>query len=142
MVNASIIAAKLADLANRIERAHRHCPATSNELATDVDALDLVSFNLMLAVQTCSDIAFHIISDEGWPTASSLSAGFDRLVEHGLTTAETAKQLKLAVGLRNVVAHGYAHIDVAIVHAAATTGIEDLRRFAADVARYIGGPSR
>jgi uncharacterized protein YutE (UPF0331/DUF86 family) len=33
--------------------------------------VDLVSFNLVLAVQSCSDIASHIIADEGWPAAQT-----------------------------------------------------------------------
>ncbi len=137
MVNASLIAAKLAELTERIDRARRHCPATVEELAADRDALDLVAFNLMLAVQTCGDLAFHLIADAGWPAASTLAAGFDRLVEHGFTSAETAEQLKRAVGLRNVVAHGYARINVAMVHAAATQGVVDLERFAADIASTL-----
>jgi uncharacterized protein YutE (UPF0331/DUF86 family) len=137
MVNENLLVAKLTELSDRIQRARAHCPPTVQELADDRDALDLVSFNLMLAVQTCADIAAHIVSDEGWPTAKSLAIGFERLVEHGVTSAATAEQLKRAVGLRNVVAHGYARINVAMVHEAATRGTDDLERYAADIGRFV-----
>jgi len=135
VVNQSLIATKLAELAERIDRASAHCPPTAAELAGDRDALDLVAFNLMLAAQTCADIAGHIISDEGWPAAKTLADAFERLAERGVTSPATAEQLKRAIGLRNVVAPGYARINVDMVHAAATHGVEDLRRFSADVAR-------
>ncbi len=137
MVNANLLSAKLVELTDRADRARRHCPASPAELAADRDALDLVAFNLMLAVQTCADIAAHIIADEGWSTAKTLADGFDRLAEHGVTSAAIAEQLKRAVGLRNVVAHGYARINVDMVYAAATAGVDDLRQFAGDVARLL-----
>jgi uncharacterized protein YutE (UPF0331/DUF86 family) len=137
MVNADLVTAKLAELVDRVARVRSHCPATAQELATDRDALDLVSFNLMLAVQVCADIAAHLVADHGWPVARNLAEGFDRLVQHGVVSPETGDRLKRAVGLRNVVAHGYARINVPMVHAAGTTGVGDLEAFAAEVARHV-----
>jgi uncharacterized protein YutE (UPF0331/DUF86 family) len=131
-----LLAAKLADLADRVARVHARCPATMEALQADRDALDLVSFNLMLAVQTCADIASHVIADEGWAAAATLAAGFQRLAEHGVLQRATAEALARAVGLRNVVAHGYGAIDVALVHAAGTRGVGDLERFAREVAAW------
>lgn len=85
----------------------------------------------MLAVQTCSDIAAHIIADEGWPAAQSLAAAFDRLRAEGVVSPATAAALARAVGLRNVVAHRYGGINPAMVHAAATAGVRDLEAWVA-----------
>lgn len=139
MVNRDVIAAKLSDLAHRVQRAKTHTPATSAELAADLDALDLVAFNLMLAVQICADIASHLIADGGWPNARTLAESFDRLREHGVLTRETAQALGRAAGLRNVVAHGYASVDVSLVHAAASAGLADLDAFAREVAEWLSG---
>lgn len=136
MVDRSLLAQKLAELADRAERVKSRCPATLEELTADRDALDLVSFNLMLAVQACSDIASHLIADEGWPAATTLAGAFTRMRDQGVLTRETATALGRAVGLRNVVAHGYAGINPAMVHAAATHGVRDLEAFAREVARW------
>ncbi len=135
MVDADLVAAKLSDLAERVARVRRH----AGDLATlshDTDALDLVSFNLMLAVQICADIASHLIADEGWPAAKSLAQSFERLAEHGAIDEPTAEALGRAVGLRNVVAHGYSKVDVAAVHTASTAGLADLQAFARQIAAY------
>ena len=142
MVNRDLLAAKLAELAYRVGRVREHSKATAAELGSDRDALDLVAFNLMLAVQTCADVASHVIADEKWPIAATLGEAFDRLQERGVLTQETAGALGRAVGLRNVVAHGYGGIDVARVHGAATRGIIDLEAFARQVAGWATGGAR
>lgn len=136
MVNRNLLAAKLAELADRVARVRKHCPPTAEALRTDRDALDLVSFNLMLAVQTCADIASHLIADEGWPAAASLGEAFERLHERGVLEEGTATALGRAAGLRNIVAHGYGGVDATIVHSAATRGVGDLEAFSREVAAW------
>jgi uncharacterized protein YutE (UPF0331/DUF86 family) len=66
MVNRNLLAAKLTELASRLEQVRRHRKATLEELESDRDATELVAFNLMLAIQVCADVANHLIADEGW----------------------------------------------------------------------------
>jgi len=110
---------------------------TSTELADSADALDIVAFNLMLAVQTCADLASHIVADEEWPAARTLGEGFAQLAAQGVLSRSTADALARAAGPRNVVAHGYAGVDVALVHAAATRGLDDLDGFAREVTVWV-----
>lgn len=137
MVRADLVAAKLAEVADRMERVRARCPVDAAALAGDRDALDLVSFNLMLAVQAAADITSHIIVDEGWPSASSVAGGFTRLRDHGVLSAETAAAMSRAAGFRNVVAHGYGDVDPEAVFAAATGGLVDLAAFCGEVATWL-----
>lgn len=137
MVSATIVAAKLAELADRATRVRAHRRATAAALEADRDALDLVAFNLMLCVQICADVAAHIVSDEGWAPAKSLAESFVRLHEHGVIDQATAKALARAVGLPNVVAHGYAGADAAMLHTASHDGLDDLDAFARQVAAWV-----
>jgi uncharacterized protein YutE (UPF0331/DUF86 family) len=136
LVDPNLVSAKLVELTDRVARARSHAKSSATELAADRDALDLVSFNLMLAVQSCVDIASHVIADEGWPPAGTLADAFARLAEHGIISARTKLALTRAVGLRNVVAHGYAGIDPVSVHAAVTLGVADLDAFAVEIASW------
>ena len=136
MVNRNLLATKLADLADRVSRVRAHAPAVAAELGADRDALDLISFNLMLCIQICADIASHLIADEGWPTASTLAEGFTRLIERGVISESTGEALRNAVGFRNVVAHGYSRIDLSAAHRAATAGLADLEAFAREIAGW------
>lgn len=138
MVRADLVTARLAEVADRVERVRAHCPADASALARDRDALDLVSFNLMLAVQAASDIASHLIADEGWPPAATLAAAFLRLRDHGVLSPETAGAMGRAAGFRNVVAHGYGDVDPQAVFVAATVGLADLDAFAIEIATWLG----
>jgi uncharacterized protein YutE (UPF0331/DUF86 family) len=127
VVDRGLAAAKLGELAERVERIRARCPATADELRADRDALD----------QSRADIAAHLIADEGWPSAPNLGASFARLRDEGVISAATAAALGRAVGLRNVVAHGYAGIDPEMVHAAARAGLSELDTLAREVAQWI-----
>lgn len=137
MVDRELVQAKLAELEQRIARVREHCPSTPDQLAADRDALDLVSFNLMLAIQSCADMSSHIIADEAWPSARSLSDGFERLRDRGVLTAATTTGMKSAVVVRNLVAHGYSGADPTKIHAAATVGLAILEAFAGEVSRWL-----
>lgn len=132
----------LAALAHRAARAARLARPTTEELAADEDALDLVAFNLMLAVQAACDVAAHLIADQRFRPASSLAEGFHRLAEEGVITVHTAQQLARAVGLRNVVADAYHRLDPSAVQRASTEGIADLEAFAREVATWLSARGR
>lgn len=136
MVNRDLVAAKLAELADSVGRVQANRRDSADSLRADRDALELVAFNLLLAVQTCVDLASHLITDEGWPAARSLAEGFTRVEERGVIDAATAGSLRRAVGLRNVVAPGYAGADVELLHAAAASGCAELEAFAQQVAAW------
>jgi uncharacterized protein YutE (UPF0331/DUF86 family) len=136
MVDRDLVASKLAELADHLARVRARRTATADELRRDRDARDLVAFNLMLAVQACADIASHVIADEGWPAAASLGGGFERLRERGVISPPVCEALTRAVGLRNVVAHGYAGARPELIHAGATTGLADLEAFSREIATW------
>lgn len=137
MVDMDVVSSKLRELADRIARIRQICPADAATLAADRDALELVSFNLMLAVQACLDIASHVIADQQWEPAASLADSFRRLADHGVLSETTAAALGKAAGLRNVVAHGYSEVEPALIHEAARDGLGDLERFAREVSAWL-----
>jgi len=117
MVDRDLVTGKLAELDERVARVRGCCPAAAEDLARDQDAFDLVSFNLMLAIQSCADIASHLIADERWTAAKSLAEGFERLRDRGVLSAATAAGMKSAVVVRNIVLHRQRVLDLeALVH--------------------------
>ena len=135
MVDLNIVTERLKELSLRIAKVRALCPAEPERLVDDV--LDLVSFNLFLAVQTCVDLATHLISDEGWAPAATAREAFERLTEHRVISQETLRALRQAIGLRNIVAHGYSGVEPILVHGAARTGLPDLERFAAELSAWV-----
>lgn len=90
----------------------------------------------MLAVQTACDVAAHVIADEGLRPASSLAEGLERLAEQQVISRSTAAQLaaRSPCGTSWRMHH---RLDVAAVHAAATSGLSDLEAFAREVSTWL-----
>jgi uncharacterized protein YutE (UPF0331/DUF86 family) len=139
MVDANLVAQKLKQLALRIAKVEAQCPPGAAELAEDSDLLDLVSFNLLLAVQACIDLATHLIADEAWEPAATAREALERLQARGVISRQSLEALRNAIGLRNIVAHGYSGVQPGFIHAAATGGLADLNRFASEVSAWVEG---
>src|SRR5262249_10747171 len=103
MVDRDLLYGKLAELDERLARVRRCCPGSADDLARDQDAFDLVSFNLMLAIQSCADIASHIIADQRWTGATTRAETFERLRDRGVLSAATAAGMRSAVVVRTVI---------------------------------------
>ena|SRR6476660_5486714 len=137
MVDRAVLTTKFVELEKRITNAQDHNPPDARDFEQNQEKLDLVAFNLMLAVQACLDIASHLIAEEEWAVAVNLAESFDRLAEHGVISQATAAPLRQAVGLRNIIAHGYSSAEPGRIHAAAATGLADLERFAKEVSTWL-----
>jgi len=138
MVDLDVVTTKLAELTDRVGRVRSHCPETAAVLAADRDAFDLVSFNLVLAIQAALDVASHLIGDQGWPSATFLGESFLRLAEHGVLSKTTAAALDSAAGMRNLLVHVYSKVDPVKVHTSARTDLVHLECFASEVAAWLG----
>jgi len=137
MVDVNVVTGKLRELADFISRVESHRPPDAETVANDRDVRDLVSYNLALAVQACLDVTSHLIADEAWEASTTAAESFQTLARHGVLSNELAAVLGQAAGLRNILVHGYSKAVPARIHAAATTGLADLERFAQEISDWM-----
>lgn len=138
MVKRSIITSKIMMVEEFIRRVREKLPPSYEIFKEDRDAQDLVLFNLIQAIQSCIDIAAHIVSDEALGYAGSMNEFLYLLQEKQIIGIELTERLVKAVGFRNVCVHGYLDLDFKVAYEAATTGICDLEDFvAAIVKKYL-----
>ena len=78
------------------------------------------------------------MADAGWVPPDDAGSTFDVLAERGAIDHIVADRLRLASGLRNRIAHGYAMLDYRRVQTEAQAGIPALRTFLEVVARQAG----
>lgn len=135
MVKQSILTAKVMAAEEFMARVAEKLPASFATFEKDRDLQDLVIFNLIQAIQTCVDIAAHIVSDERMGAAGSMNDFFYRLQEKRVITSDLTERLVKAIGFRNVCVHGYLDLDFNIAYHAAATGVADLKDFIASVVR-------
>jgi uncharacterized protein YutE (UPF0331/DUF86 family) len=93
--------------------------------------------SLLVAVQEAIDVAFHIVSDEGWGLPSSYAEGFAILARHGVIDLGLADALSRTVAIRNRIARGYTTVDIDRIWAELPAGLDALDQYASAVARFL-----
>jgi uncharacterized protein YutE (UPF0331/DUF86 family) len=138
VVRRDIAGARIARASTWLDDASRILNRPADEFVAATGNRDLALFYLFLAIQECIDLSAHWVADAGWGAPDDAGSTFDVLAERQSIDRDLADQLRLAAGLRNRIAHGYAMLDYGRVHAESQAGIPALRRFLAAVAREAG----
>ncbi|MCV2488263.1 DUF86 domain-containing protein [Geodermatophilus sp. YIM 151500] len=86
-----------------------------------------------LVVAVCS----HVLAAESAAVPTTYRDAVRGAAEHGLVTADLARSLVAAVGLRNILVHEYARADLSIVAAAVPVAQRDLADFVRQVASWV-----
>lgn len=134
MVDAAVVAAKVAAVRDAVDRIRRTLPAQPVLFDTDRTAREVVILNLFVALQETVSLATHWLADAGLDVPSSYREIFVDLANRGLLPNELALRLASAAGFRNLVAHQYGILDPRRVYAMAASELDDLLEFA----RIIG----
>ena len=128
-MNSMVIASKLESLRKCLDRIELKKPQNLEDLIRDIDTQDIIALNLERSVQLCVDIANHILSSLDDSPAMSMAESFERLSEKGIISNELGKNLKKAVGFRNLSVHAYDKIDWHLVWNILEGDLKDLVRF-------------
>ena len=104
-------------------------PASVEAFVTDRTVREVVTLNLMVAIQDCLDLATHWLADAGWNVPETYGDVFLALAEHEIIAREMATRLAGAAAFRNLVAHQYGALDWRRVYALATSDLGDLESF-------------
>ncbi len=107
--------------------------ADVSRLDVDIREERFVEHTLQIAVQAALDVASHIASDERWGEPRTNQELFEFFLRHGWIDERLSRALRAAVGFRNVLVHGYANVDKAIVRDVLENHLDDLTAFVAAI---------
>ncbi|AJF06498.1 type VII toxin-antitoxin system HepT family RNase toxin [Geoalkalibacter subterraneus] len=131
-----ILLTKLDALQRCLARVKAKTPENAAILQQDLDLQDIISVNLERAVQSCVDIAAHVIAQHNTTAPSTMAESFNRLHDLGVISENTAERMKNAVGFRNISVHEYQKIDWNIVYRIITEHLDDFKDFARQVLKW------
>lgn len=96
----------------------------------DVDRLNSVKYLFVLAAEVAIDAGQHVIAAVGLPAPDTFAGVFEELARGGFIPEELAKPLGAMARFRNLLVHGYAHVDDEIVlDTLQGESLDDLSRF-------------
>lgn len=137
MTEPLLILKKLAILREHVGRVRRRRPDTVEAFTSEVDVQDAAALSFVVAVQEASDIAMHIVADEGWGLPGSYKEAFETLANHGVITVPHAKQLADCARVRNRIVHGYTSVDAERLWVELPSGLDALEQYVEAIAKLV-----
>ena len=132
-----VIFEKVESLRRCVRRIEEKRPDDPEVLMEDWDLQDILSLNLMRAVQLCVDVAAHVIASLDAPPPDTMAGAFDVLRDAGWLDPDLTDRMKAAVGFRNVAVHTYRAIDWMIVYRICHEHLGEFRAFAHSVTEIV-----
>ena len=132
-----IVINKVQSIQRCILRVREEYELAGNDFATDHTRQDAAILNIMRACEQAIDLANHVIKSHqmGIPTSSAES--FELLFRQHVISSEISKKMKSMVGFRNTAVHQYQYLNIDIVEAIITSGLDDLTHFTDSVIAYL-----
>jgi uncharacterized protein YutE (UPF0331/DUF86 family) len=138
VVDRDLIIAKAASVSAHLDRIAAKTESGLEDFLSEVDRQDIVAFNLHIAVESCIDIAAHIISENGWGVPGSASEMFYLLEDKDILEPALTERMIKAVGLRNLIVHEYGEIDLKRLFTTVRDDLKDITAFLSVIFRKLG----
>jgi len=141
MVDKTLILRKLSEIDQYLFQVKEYAGISVEQYESEWKIQRIVERTLQMMIETCVDIAGHIISDRAFRTPTSYSDTFRVLNENGaLPTNLFAKMEKMAK-FRNVVVHHYDRVDAEIVVSILKKDLGDFLDYRVAILSYLESES-
>ena len=129
MVDRDLVLRRLAILEGYLEQLGPYRDIDIEAYRQDWRTQRIVERTLHLAIETCMDVADHVVADRRLRVPETGAESFEILAEANLLPRELGASLASMVGFRNILVHDYTRLDPTIVMRVLRTDLDDLSRF-------------
>jgi len=137
MVDKTIIRRKIAELETYLGQVKEYSGISVEAYQGDWKTQRIVERTLQMMIETCADIAGHIVSDQGMRPPTSYADTFKVLLENAIIEQEHYIAMEKMAKFRNIVVHQYEGIDAAIVIVILKKHLADFERFRTAMLDYL-----
>ena len=138
MIDSELVAKKLALIETFVRELQTL--AAPSAIEHDIRERRFAEHTIQIAVQACQDVASHIVSRERLGEPVTNQQLFQLMRDAGWIEDELADTLRRAVGLRNILVHGYSTVDAMVVRDVVENRLDDLLEFVDAVRRRLETP--
>jgi len=115
VVDKTLLLRKLAELEEYLKQIKEYSKVSAEQYSKDWRIQRIVERTLQMMIETCADIAGHIISDRGYRVPTSYADIFRVLYEKEILAKELFETMEKISKFRNIIVHHYDRIDPEIV---------------------------
>jgi uncharacterized protein YutE (UPF0331/DUF86 family) len=131
------IIAKLEDLKKYVNFLRQHGQVNLKKIEKDELLRSACERNLQISIEICIEIGEMIISNGGYRKPQSYRDVFGILASEGVLEEKFAKKFEGAAGVRNILVHHYAEVDIEKLHIYITQNLTDFDEYAKQVSRHL-----
>jgi uncharacterized protein YutE (UPF0331/DUF86 family) len=128
---------KLADMDTYLEQIREYSRISASVYKRDWKTQRIVERTLQMIIESCIDIANHIIADGNMRLPDSYSDTFLVLLENKLISKSLCTKMEKIVKFRNIVVHQYEKIDPAIVVSILSKNLSDFEKFKKEIIKAL-----
>jgi len=125
VVDEALILRKLAELDQYYKQLKEYENTTVDQYSDDWKIQRIIERTLQMMIETCVDIAGHIIADKGFRIPKSYADTFKVLLEEKILSRKLSAALEKMAKFRNIVVHHYDKVDAEIVAAILKNDLAD-----------------
>ena len=137
MVDETLILRKLSELDEYYQQAKEYSAVNVEKYAGDWKIQRIIERTLQMMIETCVDVAGHIISERGFRIPKSYSDAFLVLKENNILSGEIYASANKMAKFRNVVVNHYDKVDAEIVVAILRKNLDDFIRYRDAIIRFL-----
>ena len=137
MVDKAVILRKISELELYQKQIREFSDITLQDYKADWKTQRIVERTLQIMIETCADIANHIVSDRGMRSPTSYTDTFKVLFENNIIDSELFTIMEKMAKFRNIVVHQYEEVDAEIVIFILKKHLGDFERFKEAILAYL-----
>jgi uncharacterized protein YutE (UPF0331/DUF86 family) len=137
MVDDVLILRKLSELDEYYQQIDEIATVTVAQYSGDWKVQRIVERTLQMMIETCVDIAGHIISDQGFRIPKSYADTFAVLHEKDILSDHLCQSLMKMAQFRNIVVHQYDKVDAGIVVGLLQRDLKDFVAYREAIVAYL-----
>ncbi len=137
MVDKELIIKKLQELNRYLKELEDSRNISWDEFHSSIGKQWMICHGIQLSIQSLIDVGNHILSALGENQIEDYSDIIDKLGERNILPSEFAQSIRGMVGLRNILVHEYARLDIKIIYDILQNKLEDFYKFTKHINQFL-----
>jgi len=142
VVDETLILRKLSELDEYYRQIKEYDKITAAQYSDNWKIQRIIERTLQMMIETCVDIASHIISDKEYRVPKSYSDTFKVLHEENIVSSNLFDSLNKMAKFRNIVVHHYDNVDAEIVVGILKRDLKDFMSYKKVIISFLKSESQ
>jgi len=130
------------EAANALEALYELLKLKREDFLENRHYVSSAKYNLLVAIEACIDIAYHIISKNKMRLPKDYADSFRVLNEYGVIDDNLAQRLILMARFRNRLVHIYWEVDDELIYEILKNNLSDIEEFVDSISKALRGKEK